>query len=290
MNSALSRFGRPFILSILGFAMSGAAAPSGVSSPTPATIQVFCLNHDGSVCRLVSPTVGLTVTVKDGDANLQYYAPSQDGFVERANTKVRPDLEARVGSGAMSPNDANVIFAEILANPFVAYRLPPNAETLNQDVGFAPNIQLSPQDQIEILRAHIQMSLSVSAVTSRYLSDGLGLQVIEPARPVNTEDPNLISESQVLLATPTEAPLAAPGPAAESAASQSNQVAPPISAEAAAPPASETPIPQGSAPQAPEQQPNTDPQLPAPLPIPLKTNPPTERITQHQETRNDDAI
>lgn len=153
--------------------------------------QVACLNHDNGICRLVSPTVALSVTVHEGDANIQYFAPSPEGFVERAQSKVSSDLEARVGIGALSEDDAAVIFSEILANPYVAYRLPPNAETLNQEVGFAPDVQLSPQDQIEVLRAHLQMSLSVSAVTSRYLSDGLGLQVIEPIRPVNPEDPNL---------------------------------------------------------------------------------------------------
>jgi hypothetical protein len=153
--------------------------------------QVACLNQENGICRLVSPTVALSVTVKEGDANIQYFAPATDGFVERAHTKVATDLEARVGSGAMSEDEAAVIFSEILANPYVAYRLPPSAEALNQEVGFASNVLLSPQDQIEVLRAHLQMSLSVSAVTSRYLSDGLGLQVIEPIRPVNIEDPNL---------------------------------------------------------------------------------------------------
>ena len=200
--------------------------------------QVTCLNQDGPICRLVSPTVALSVTVKQGDADIQYFAPAVAGFVERARTQVGPDLEARVTSGAMGAAEAAVIFSEILANPYVAYRLPPSAEALNQEVGFAPNVQLTPQDQIEVLRAHLQMSLSVSAATSRYLTDGLGLQVIEPMRPentpLNTDDPNLAFD----------APEAAP-------------VAPAV-----------------------EQQPTEAPvELQGPLPEPLKTNPPTERIT-----------
>lgn len=259
---SLSRLGlgRALILALSGLALSGATAPS-----PPVPELVFCLNHDGQVCRLVSPTVALSVTAKDGDAAIQYFAPAQDGFIERAQTRVRSDLEARVVGGSMSEDEAAAIFAEILANPYVAYRLPPNQETLNQDVGFAPNVQLSPQDQIEVLRAHLQMSLSVSAVTSRYLSDGLGLRVIEPLRPgppVNAEDPNLISESQELLATPSE-------PAAST-----------TEATEAATPAPPTPVQkQGSEPQPSIDTPPEPQALPAPLPPPLKTNPPTERIT-----------
>lgn len=249
---------RSLILASLGLLLMGA------DSVPPVTIAVTCLNHDSGVCRLVSPTVGLTVTVKSGDANIQYYAPAPEGFVERSRTQVRPDLEARVGSGVMSPDEANLIFAEILANPFVAYRLPPNAETLNQDVGFAPNVQLSPQDQIEVLRAHLQMSLSVSPATSRYLSDGLGLQVIEPMKPVNSEDPNLISESQVLLARPT-VEAQAPGPEAQPGQEMPSQAQPPGQ---------------------PQPQPSIESgSLPAPIPPPLKTNPPTERIT-HEESKS----
>lgn len=229
-------------LLILILPILASAAP--VSQPqAQQPVPVACLNHEGAICRLVSPTVALSVTVKNGDADIQFFAPAADGFVERAHTKLRSDLEAKVVGGTMGENEAAQIFSEILANPYVAYKLPPNSETLNQEVGFDPNVQLSPQDQIEVLRAHLQMSLSVSAVTSRYLSDGLGLQVIEPMRPVNKDDPNLITESQVLLATPTEeaAPVSAPP----------DVVQPPEAPEA----------------------------LPAPLPEPLKTNPPTERIT-----------
>ncbi|MES2965030.1 MAG: hypothetical protein V4760_14185 [Bdellovibrionota bacterium] len=244
MNSVFRRAVRPILLTSLGLSLMGAAT----DTVPPGAIAVTCLNHEAGICRLVSPTVGLTVTVKNGDANIQYFAPSAEGFVERAHTQVRPDLEARVGSGAMSPDEANVIFAEILANSFVAYRLPPNAETLNQDVGFAPNVLLSPQDQIEILRAHIQMSLTVNPVTARYLAEGLGLQVIEPVKPVNAEDPNLISESQELLATPSLEPAAVPAPV----------------------PADVSPAPAPA---------------PAPLPPPIQTNPPTERITELRDAQ-----
>jgi len=63
----------------------------------------------------------------------------------------------------------------------VEYHVPPTSEELNTAVGFATDVMLSPADQIELLRAHIQLSLSVSPATARYLSDGLGLQVIETA-------------------------------------------------------------------------------------------------------------
>ena len=115
---------------------------------------VVCLNHDDNVCNLVSPSVGLSVSVEGNQPVISYFAPLENGYIERARTTVGPDLEARVREGRMSEQEANLIFSEIAMSPYVEYRLPSSSEELNMAVGFQSDVKLSPVDQIEILRAH----------------------------------------------------------------------------------------------------------------------------------------
>lgn len=175
-------------IEILGWVAVIAAAVSMFATPAlsadlPAQGSasfVSCLQSEGNECRLIAPTVGISIGVAEGDAQIAYYVPAPQGLRVDHVDSVGRDIEAQVLGGRMSDDDAAYVFAELLSSHDLQYKLPENPEVLKRAVGFAADAPLSPQDQVDILASHVQMNLGVSAVTADYLVMKLGLQIIEP--------------------------------------------------------------------------------------------------------------
>lgn len=152
---------------------------------TPALSSQFvsCLQSQGNECRLIAPTVGITIGVADGDALISYYIPDANGLKVDHVDSVGRDIEAQVLGGRMSNDDAAYVYAELLSSHDLQYKLPEDPSVLKRAVGFPESAELTPQDQVDILASHVQMNLGVSAVTADYLVLKLGLQIIEPMTP-----------------------------------------------------------------------------------------------------------
>jgi len=171
---------------------------------TPALSEDFkaCLQSTGNRCTLVADTVGISIGVGNGDATISYYVPVEGGWKVDRTESVNKDMEAQVLAGNISDDDAAFAFAEILSNRDLAYRIPENVDQLKTAVGFAPDAVLSPQDQVDVIAAHLQMTLGVSAVTADYLVMKLGLEITPdrdvaaaPTEPAPNDDPNLTTTS-----------------------------------------------------------------------------------------------
>jgi hypothetical protein len=177
----------PLSLKILTWSAIAAAAVSMFA--TPALSQDFkaCLQSDGTQCTLVADTVGISIGVGNGDATIAYYVPAQDGWKIERTESVNQDMESQVLAGTISEDDAAYAFAELLSSHDLSYKIPENVSQLKTAVGFAPQAVLSPQDQVDVIAAHLQMSLGVSAVTADYLVMKLGLVII-PTRSVATAE------------------------------------------------------------------------------------------------------
>lgn len=141
-----------------------------------------CLQNDGTQCTLIAPLVGMLVTVADGDAVISYFVPSEEGWKVSRTESVNKDMEQQVLSGAMTDTDAAYVFAELLSSHDLQYQLPIDAIALKKDVGLDPAAPLSPQDQVDVIGSHLQMTLGVSALTADYLIEKLGLEIVTPNR------------------------------------------------------------------------------------------------------------
>ncbi len=147
---------------------------------TPALSQEFkaCLQSSGNKCSLVADTVGISIGVTDGDAMISYYVPAEGGWKVDRRESVNKDMEAQVLAGNITDDDAAFAFAELLSSHDLAYRIPENVDQLKTAVGFAPDAVLSPQDQVDVIASHLQMTMGVSAVTADYLVMKLGLEIV----------------------------------------------------------------------------------------------------------------
>jgi hypothetical protein len=175
----------PLSLKILTWSAAVAAAVSLFATPSLGQDAPFkaCLQSSGNHCTLVADTVGISIGVGEGDAVISYFVPADGGWKVDRRDSVNQDMEAQVLAGNISDEDAAFAFAELLSSHDLAYKIPVNVDQLKTAVGFAPSASLSPQDQVDVIAAHLQMTMGVSAVTADYLVMKLGLEIIEPTAP-----------------------------------------------------------------------------------------------------------
>ncbi len=173
----------PLSLKILTWTAVVVAAVSMFATPALSQESSFraCLQSEGDRCRLVADAVGVAIDVADGDANISYFVPAEGGWKVDRQESVNKDMEAQVLGGTMTEEDAAFAFAELLSSHELAYKIPANVDQLKTAVGFASSASLSPQDQVDVIAAHLQMTTGVSAVTADYLVMKLGLEILEPA-------------------------------------------------------------------------------------------------------------
>jgi hypothetical protein len=162
------------ILSLFAFPRFAAAQPqySGTTGFTA------CLSMRENQCRLIAPTIAISIGVENGDAVISYLDPAPGGYVVQRRDSITKDLESQIATGAIGNDQAAYIFAELLSMHDLMYRLPVSEEVLKREVGFPPQAILTPEDQIGVLTSHLQITLGVSAVTADYLMMKLGIQVV----------------------------------------------------------------------------------------------------------------
>lgn len=191
----------PLSLKILTWTAVIVAAVSMFATPALSQENFkACLQSNGSECTLVADTVGISIGVGQGDATISYYVPVEGGWKIDRTESVNEDMEAQVLAGNITDDDAAYAFAELLSSHDLAYKIPENVTQLKTAVGFAPQAVLTPQDQVDVIAAHLQMSLGLSAVTADYLVMKLGLEIIPSRRaaseaPTPSDDPNLTSQT-----------------------------------------------------------------------------------------------
>lgn len=211
----------PLSLKILTWTAVVVAALSMLATPALSQERTHafkaCLQASGDRCTLVADTVGISIGVGGGDATISYYIPAEGGWRLDRTESVNQDMEAQVLAGNITDDDAAYAFAELLSSRGLAYKIPANVSQLKTAVGFAPDAVLSPQDQVDVIAAHLQMTLGLSAVTADYLVMKLGLEIVpapmaadaavatEPSVapqvavvPTPADDPNLRPQSETL--------------------------------------------------------------------------------------------
>lgn len=87
---------------------------------------------------------------------------------------VHDDLLSRVDGGQMTADEATWIAADLGRFEGTWYAIP-KLETLKTELGFPAEAVFQAEDLRELVRAHLQIVLGVSAVTAAYLSDRMGL-------------------------------------------------------------------------------------------------------------------
>jgi hypothetical protein len=142
----------------------------------------ICFAGDDGACRVVATSIALSVGDEpSGSAILLYAADSSlIGKVIAAT-----DLQKQVQSGSLSTDEATGVLAELSSRHDVSYRIPDQTIMLKKSVGLIPETPLSPEDQVEMVKVHIQLTMGVSPATSSYLANLMGLAAV-PA-PVDSE-------------------------------------------------------------------------------------------------------
>lgn len=116
-------------------------------------------------------------------------------------------LEDAAANNQIDENQAMLVEQELNELAGASYQLPESRAELMAFLGFPDGAEISDQDWVEMLRVHAEMSLSVSAETSRFLLSQIGIGV-----PVAAQNNDGQPSSDPNMAAPTIAPLApAPG-------------------------------------------------------------------------------
>ena len=130
-------------------------------------------------CLLKAPYRGITMSVEP-NAGLIAFLGSQGLDQADLAITVDADVRSRVESGEYTLDEGSVILGELSGFDGAAYYLPPREE-LKSSLGFPPEMEIAEADYLELIRAHIQSSFSVSPVTANYLSNRLGVARVEEA-------------------------------------------------------------------------------------------------------------
>lgn len=118
------------------------------------------------------------------------------------------DLDARVGKGEMTVDEATSIWREVANSEGTRYTLP-NLPVLKSDLGFPTDAVINDDDLRDLCRAHLQVSLSVSPLTAAYIGDRMGLEARPSDEQLVTEpnQPSTQSPSHLPNQVPQQAPV-----------------------------------------------------------------------------------
>lgn len=86
------------------------------------------------------------------------------------------DLFARVEKGELSADEAAQIESELSVRRDMSYHIPQSSEQLKIDIGFPRHVSLDPEDYVDLLEVHIQMSMGVSPLSAEYLMERMGIR------------------------------------------------------------------------------------------------------------------
>ena len=151
--------------------------PAAVPSPAPAAVQGSeCWGKVGDKCTLMTPYTGMHISV---GAKKEVFADLGDNVnpnSQEASLHLSEDLRIRVNRGEMTEEEAGFILDELARFDGAAYSIP-TVEQLKIALNLPKETSLSSEEYRELVRVHMQVTLSVGAATASYLSDRMGVEV-----------------------------------------------------------------------------------------------------------------
>jgi hypothetical protein len=188
------------------------ALPQAAATPAPPKGPSWCLLTEGATCQVATQNIGFSI--QDGTTGpvLMFYVVENSQFVRHGSIIVASDLEQEIQFETASEQDAQQILMELSGRTDVVYHLPPNSETLLREVGFSLDTHLTPEDDIDMLKVHLQLILGVGPVTASYLVHQLGVAVVAnsaPAKETRTTGQDVAPQApaQVPAPSPAQAPV-----------------------------------------------------------------------------------
>ena len=190
--------------SLLFFATSAHASPT-------------CLMADQASCVLKTDHEGLKVQVDERGQIVVVFGNSSEDFARAESyVNVQDDLDRLEKADDVTEQELSQIETELKTYDGAKYSIPGTQE-LKETLGFPKTSTLGAQDYVDLLRVHMQLVLSVSALTSAYLTDILGVSLLDTASPaVHPTESEIVSAPQA--PRPGDEPGSEPAAIAEPAA------------------------------------------------------------------------
>jgi hypothetical protein len=156
------------------------AVPGVATNPpvaAPAAIQGSeCWGKVGDKCTLMTPYTGMHISVGPKKEVLADLGDNANPNSQEASLHLSEDLRHRVNRGEMTEEEAGSILDELARFDGAAYSIP-TVEQLKIALNLPKESLLSSEEYRELVRVHMQITLSVGAATASYLSDRMGVEV-----------------------------------------------------------------------------------------------------------------
>ena len=155
-----------------------ASNPVTASSPAqvPPAQGTDCWGKVGEKCTLVTPYIGMHISVGSKKEVLADLAGNSDPNSQEASLHLSEDLRIRVNHGEMTEEEAGLILDELARFDGAAYSIP-TEDQLKTALSLPKDASLSSEEYRELVRVHMQVTLGIGAVTASYLSDRMGVEV-----------------------------------------------------------------------------------------------------------------
>lgn len=114
---------------------------------------------------------------------------AQKKTADRTSIVASSRIEDAVRTERLDSDDAMLLEREVQELSGARYELPTSRREITKTLGFPENAEIAPDDWIEMLRVHAEMTLSLSAQASRFLLEQMGLVAAAPPPPVAAVSP-----------------------------------------------------------------------------------------------------
>lgn len=159
------------------------AASICAGSAVPAGAAPQCLSMAPTHCLLKVDQTGFRAQIDErGRIVILFGKAPSDLQTGESYVVVQEDLERMEEDEAYSPNEATQLKNELSSFDGAVYNLP-TVDDLKLTLGFPSGSDVGARDYFDLVHVHMQLVLSVSALTAGYLSDLLGLTLIP--EPIN---------------------------------------------------------------------------------------------------------
>lgn len=159
--------------------------------PTFAQVAPKCLRADSQQCLLKVDQTGFRAQIDERGRIVIVFGNNPSEFqTGESYVVVQDDLERLEEDEAYSPNETAQLKNELATFDGAVYAVP-SVEDLRLALGFPETSMIGARDYYDLIQVHLQLVLSVSALTAGYLSDLIGLNLVSetPAAPAPTAPP-----------------------------------------------------------------------------------------------------
>ena len=204
MRSSRVRKGISKQLMFFATAMLAPSLPAIASAPS-------CLLVEADSCTLKTDHLGFRIQVDERGSIVVVFGNTPEDLARAESyVNVQEDLGRLEQLQNLDSSTSSKMKDELSKYDGTAYQIPDSGE-LHSAIGFSPDANVRAEDLQDLIRVHMQLVLSVSALTSTYLADVMGLHVIEKPAPAATPAPTPTPQSPPEPA-PTGTPSATPTP------------------------------------------------------------------------------